>query len=124
MSPIDSTEPLARFLYSKNHYRPSDHTVRHAAFMPPADKRLSVFRIFNLRENEVWRLGDTLRTETTLGHADIKALVVTETGLTVEADDIPPRHANIIGWPDESSEIKLKAMVLAEKASLRLKQDH
>lgn len=121
MSPIDPTETLTRFLYFKNHYRPLDHTVRHAAFMPPKNKLLSVFRIFDLRENEVWRLGDTLRTESPLGRADLKTIVVTESGLTVDADDIPPRHANIMGWSDESSEIKLKAMILAEKALLRLK---
>lgn len=124
MSPVDPTESLARFLYSKNHYRSLDHTVKHAAFMPPPNKLLSVFRIFDLQENEVWRLGDTLRAEQPLGRADIKTLYVTETGLTVDADDIPPRHANIIGWSDESSETKLKAIVLAEKASLRLKQGH
>jgi hypothetical protein len=121
LNPVDPAETLARFLYSKNHYKPSDHTVRYAAFMPPTSKRLSVFRIFTLQENEIWKLGDTLRIEPPLGRADIKALVVTETGLTVEADDIPPRHANIIGWPNESSEIKLKALILAEKALLRMK---
>lgn len=121
MNPADPAETLARFLYSKNHYRSSDHTVRHAAFMPPTTKRLSVFRIYDLQENEVWRLGDALRAEPPLGRADIKILAVNETGLTVEADDIPLRHANIIGWPNESSEIKLKALLLAEKALLRLK---
>lgn len=89
--------------------------------MPPLNKRLSVFRIFDLPENEVWRLGDVLRTEPPLGRADIKVQAFTETGLTVEADNTPPRHANIVGWPNESSEIKLKALILAEKALLRLK---
>ena len=123
MRPVEPAETLARFLYSKNHYRPSDHTVRHSAFIPPENKRLSVFRVFNLQENEIWNLGDTLRAEPPLGRADLRALAATETGLTIEADDNPPRHANIIGWPNESSGIKLKAMILAEKASLRLKQD-
>ncbi len=121
LSPIDPTEILTRFIYTKNHYR-SDHTVKHAAFMPPADKRLSVFRIFNLQVNEIWNIGDSLRTEPPLGRADLQASIVTETGLTIDPDDIPPRHANIIGWPDESSEIKLKAVVMAEKAQLCLKQ--
>lgn len=117
----DHTETLARFLYFKNHYRPSDNTIRPAAFMPPASMRLSVFRTFDLPENEIWNLGDALRTEPPLGRADIMVQAVTETALTVEADDIPPRHANIVGWPDESSAIKLKALLLAEKALLRLK---
>jgi hypothetical protein len=90
--------------------------------MPPSNRRLSVFRIINLTEGETWKLGDEIRPEPVLGRADIKAQGVTEAVLTVEADDIPPRHANIIGWPVDSSEVKLKAIVLAEKAVLQLKR--
>lgn len=80
-----------------------------------------MFRILGLRENEVWALGEKLRPEPPLGRADINVAAVRETGLTVDADDIPPRHANIVGWPDEASAIKLKAMELAEQAILHLK---
>jgi hypothetical protein len=89
--------------------------------MPPEDKRLSVFRISGLHENEVWSTGVNLRSQTLVGRADIKALSVLETGLLIDADDIPPHHANIIGWPEEASAIKLKAVELAEKACLHLK---
>ncbi len=44
-----------------------------------------------------------------------------EAGLFIDPDDIPPRHANIIGWPDEDSAIKLAAIELAQKAKLRMK---
>lgn len=122
MIQVEPTENLARYIYSKSYYRPSDNTVRHAAFMPPKNRRLSVFRIFGLRENEIWELGDNLRTDQPLlGRADIKAGSVNETGLAVEADDIPHRHANIVGWPDDDSAIRLKALELAEKAHLHLK---
>lgn len=121
MSHVETEEILARYIYSKNHYRSSDHTARHSVFMPPEDRRLSVFRISGLQENDVWSIGDNLRSQPSLGRADIKALSVLEIGLLIDADDIPPRHANIIGWPEEASAIKLKAMELAEKASLRLK---
>lgn len=116
-------EILARYLYSRNHYRSSDNTVKHSAFIPPEDKRLSVFRISGLHENEVWSIGSNLRPQPLLGRADIKALFVSETGLLIDVDDIPPRHANIIGWPEESSAIKLIAIELAEKACLQLKQE-
>ena len=121
MNLVDPTETLARFLFHKNQYRLSDHTVRHTAFIPPENKRLSVFRIFSLFENETWALGDNLRSVPSLGRADLKIKGIAEAGLTIEADDIPARHANIIGWPAESSAIKLKALLLAEKALLRLK---
>lgn len=89
--------------------------------MPPEDRRLSVFRISGLQENEVWSIGDSLRAQPLSGRADISAMSVLESGLLIDADDIPPRHANITGWPEEASAIKLKAIELAEKASLRLK---
>ena len=122
MIQVEPTEALARYIYSKSYYRSSDNTVRHSAFMPPKNRGLSVFRISGLRENEIWQLGDNLRTDQPLlGRADIKAGSVNETGLAVEADDIPHRHANIVGWPDDDSAIRLKALQLAEKAHLHLK---
>jgi hypothetical protein len=89
--------------------------------MPPEDKRLSVFRTSGLREYEIWELGGSLRAKLCWGRADIAAGDVSETGLAVAADDIPPRHANIVGWPDDNSAIKLKALELSERAHLRLK---
>ena len=121
MNPVEAEEILARYLYSRNHYRSSDNTVKHSAFMPPEDRRLSVFRISGLQENDIWSIGDSLRTQPSLGRADIMALSVLQSGLLIDADDIPPRHANITGWPEEASAMKLKAIELAEKACLRLK---
>lgn len=121
MNHVETEETLARYLYSKNNYRSSDLTVKYSAFMPPEDKRLSVFRISELTENDVWSIGVNLRPQPLLGRADIKALYVSEIGLLIDADDIPQRHANIIGWPEEASAIKLKAVELAEKACLCLK---
>ena len=34
--------------------------------------------------------------------------------------DIPPRHADLIGWPEEKSARKLIALELAEQAELEL----
>lgn len=111
-------------MYSKSCYRPSDNTVRHTAFLPPKDRCLSVFRISGLNETKTWQIGERIglqRSLPLLGRADIKAVAVNETGLSIDADDIPPRHANIVGWPNEVSAIRLKALELAEKAQLRLK---
>lgn len=112
---------MARYIFSKNQIKISDHTVKYSAFIPPRDGLLSVFRISGLQENQIWEVGCGLRLLPLLGRADIKASAVTKTGLSIDADDIPPRHANIFGWPAESSAIKLKAIELAEKAELYLK---
>jgi len=98
--------------------------VKYSAFLPPSNRRLSVFRISNLGENEIWGIGNSIGAEreiTLLARADIKAESVMETGLEIESDANPPLHSNIIGWPDAASEIKLKAIELAEKARLYIK---
>ena len=121
MRHVDAAEILARYIYYRNHYRPSDNTVKYSAFMPPADKRLSVFRTSGLEEYAIWILGESLRAQPLKGRADITAAAVRETGLALDADDIPPRHANIVGWPDDHSAIELKALELSERSHLRLK---
>jgi hypothetical protein len=98
--------------------------VHYTAFIPPPDRCLSVFRTSTLSENEIWEIGENVgrqRSRQLLGRADIQTVSVLEAGLCVDSDDNPPRHANILGWPNEDSAIKLAAMQLAEKAQLRLK---
>jgi hypothetical protein len=82
---------------------------------------LSVFKISGLHEDEIWKIGGSLRIQTLLGRADISDFFIKRIGLEIESDDIPPRHANIVGWPEESSAVKLKAVELAQKSELHLK---
>jgi hypothetical protein len=89
--------------------------------MPPQDKRLSVFRTSGLSENEIWSIGESLRPRPLLGRADIRAGSVYEVGLSIDVDNDPPRHANIVDWPEEDTAIRLKAIELAERAQLHLK---
>src|SRR5437867_7956701 len=55
LGPIQASEPLARFLTSSSHYSPG--RVRQAAFLPPADLKLSVFRTSEMEEADIWTLG-------------------------------------------------------------------
>ncbi len=122
--PVEPGENLSRYLFSKNSFSTSKQAVHYTAFMPPPDKRLSVFRTSDLSEDEVWSIGDDVgrrRDKRLLGRGDIKALDVYEAGLSIDPDNIPFRHANINGWPAENSAIKLAAIELAHKAALFLK---
>ena len=124
MIQVSPSEDLARFIFSRSHFSPSNKSVKYAAFIPPSNRCLSVFRISGLSEGEIWEIGGSVgaqRTQPLLARADIKVSSVVETGLKIDADDIPTRHANIIGWPQEASAIKLKAIELAEKSCLHLK---
>ena len=120
---LQESEPLARYLYQKSHYNASTSKVKHHAFMPPKDMRLSVFRTQGLAEAEVWALGDTLRAESPIARGVIVVQSVLKCGLKVDPDDHPPRHASVIGWPDDRASILEKAVSLSRAAELRLRQN-
>ena len=125
--PLSAEEPLARFIVEKSYFR-ADCTLRHSAFMPSRqDREVSVYRILGLDPSGIWELGRSNvavpRNKQLLGRADIKVLDVTAVGLTTIPDDDPSRHANIRGWPEDSSKHKLLALQLAEKALLHLTSD-
>lgn len=124
---VEPAEPLARFILNKGDYR-ADGTVRHRIFLPsPKTGQTSVFRIFGLSENAIWVIGDKEVAQkrkpplSLIGRADIFVRQVLNTGLHIDADDIPPRHANIANWPIEQSAQRLIAMELAGMAQLHLK---
>ena len=120
---ISPSEPLARFLYQRNHMNKKKTMIKPAAFMPnPKSTKLSisVFRIFKLPINQIWKIGTDVGKQsgrTLYGRGDVKAFVVTENKLQIKPDDNPPKHANILGWPTEKHEQKLIALELATKAS-------
>ena len=56
------------------------------------------------------------------GRADIQLDSFLDADLQIEPDNEPPRHANIIGWPDEKEKQKSIAQELAARSSLILNQ--
>lgn len=95
--------------------------------MPNPRGELSVFRVQGLGETEIWDIGRNYvsrpQGKTLRGRGEVTASLVQQQGLVVEADDIPPRHANVLGWPLEKSARKLIAVELANQASLRICPD-
>lgn len=122
---VDYRELLARYLTQKGHYNLKDNRVKHTAFMPKDDNlQISVFRIDGLLDSEVWQIGEDvvkISGRHLHGRADIVVLLVEECGLLVNADDSPPRHANIIGWPEERSKRLELAQELAASATLKIR---
>ena len=123
---INSQEVIARYITSQRWYSRQKDIVKPQAFMPPPNLKLSVFRIGNLSEPEIWKIGikkviNKMNKPTNLhGRADIQALNILGNNLQIEPDNTPPRHANIIGWPELKEEQKSMAQELAAKSSLRL----
>jgi len=116
-------EHLTRFLTSSSHY--GAERVKPNAFMPMSGStKISVFRIDKLREHLIWELGKSigLTPERKLhGRGDFAAHIVSQQDLWIEPDNVPPRHANITGFPLEKSEQKQIALELAAEATLVLK---
>ncbi len=127
-SVVSGSESLSRYIIDKNYYRSSDKTVKHNAFMPAKNGTTSIYRIGDLAEGKIWRIGVQYvakkRGKPLLGRADILASKITKYGLKIEPDICPhPRHANIIDWPDEEgSKRRSIAQELAAAAQLRLYQ--
>lgn len=117
-------EILSRYLFAESQYRTSDHSIRHTAFMPPGDLRLSVFRTSGLNEKDVWSIGEDIGQEskrTLHGKGDLIASEVTRVNLNIDPDNVPARHANVVGWPPEKHRQQLIAQKLASVATLKLK---
>jgi len=106
----DGDLPLTRLAFSKRWLITTGDGLRFRpiAFMPylPArqDPELSVFRIGDLTDREVWghvrkharRPGSNLH-----GRADFQLAELDAGVLKLVLDDTPPRHGNVVGWPED-----------------------
>jgi len=126
-SAVGPNESLARYLTHSNHYNLQTRSVRPTAFEPPSDLRLSVFRINGLDIEHVWKIGQVnvigamSRPRTLYGIGKIKASAVSHVHLDIDPDNVPPRHACLVGWPEQKSRRMSIAQELAASASLILR---
>lgn len=122
---VADSESLSRFLTQRNHY--NRQGPKASAFLPnPKTKNTSVFRIGrdDAAVRQAW--DNNASGERSLrGYAVVVAGDVRSLELEVEADDIPPGHANIENWPwfdDDPALQKAKqkelAMGIASEATL------
>ncbi len=111
---------IARYLL-EGEVRHSDRTIRHQAFMPPPSLKHSVFRIYDLSEQDIWALGVEKvepKRGRVIGRGDLRVSGIIENTLRVEPDNDPDsRHADIVGWPDDRNFRATIAKVLAALAS-------
>lgn len=123
---VGDDEDLARFLTSSSQF--NAQMAKPAAFLPSAkDRETSVFRHGSEPRAALWAIGDKYAAgnRTLHGAAIVKAGDVRATLLEVIAEEPPPRHAAIRGWPwlDDDPELqkaqqKERAVLVASKAML------
>lgn len=78
-----------------------------------------MFRVGGLRDADIRCIGEDhviINDKGPYGHALISSYDIVDAGLSLEPDDTPPRHADIVGWPEDKPRQKLCALVLREKA--------
>jgi len=121
---VQENELLARYIFSDRHYSKSTSAVKPDAFLPHGSPlQTSVFRVDGLAVEGVWQIGEAIAEQRGRGlkaRADFEARALAGTPLKLEADDTPPRHANILGWPSEKADQLQLAIEIAAKAALHL----
>ncbi|HXI13804.1 MAG TPA: hypothetical protein VNM92_14345 [Thermoanaerobaculia bacterium] len=94
--------------------------------MPANDEATSVFRHGAEPREDLWRIARELfgPDARIYGAAVCKVRCIREQRLEVVADEPPPRHANIIGWPMnvdpemQRAQQKELALVIASRSTL------
>ena len=122
---VADDEDLARFLTSSGYF--NAQMVKPAAFLPSRDQETSVFRHGSEPREMLWTIGFGCPAagRTLHGAAIVKAREVRAASLEVTANEPPPRHAVIRGWPYLSEDPDLQkaqqkemAISIASKAVL------
>ena len=116
---VEDEEDLARFLTSSRQFNAV--MAKPAAFLPnPNDGETSVFRHGSDPRESLWRIGNehVARDRTLHGAAIFKARHVRSALLEVVAQEPPPRHANIVGWPSSQIDPELGKAEQMERAAL------
>ena len=112
-------ETISRFIFSSRQC--SGGQAKYAAFLPPQESsEISVYRIQDLTEEEIWKIDDKyvsgLRGKKSHGRADLNIDLLPNLNLTIDPNGDPhPRHANVCfseGMMKDNQ--KLTAMKLAE----------
>ena len=124
---VSPQETITRYLFSERLYAATRGRVKYPAFLP-RNGETSVFRIDNIRDEEIWDLGDEVGNKggrALRARGDLISSNVFDEGLEIKPDRSEHSlHANIVGWPSQKGKIILLATSLAEKAKLKLKPSH
>ena len=118
---VEGREPLARFIFSSEHFAETKGVVKPKAFLPDSGGETSVFRTLSLSAGQIWGIGNGIRNERAKAYARVGTAAVRRVGLLVNsAIEDHPRHAVIVGWPAEKDGKLILALQLSSEASLHL----
>jgi len=121
-SRVAPEEKVTRFICSRDHFHPTTGAPKVGAFLPP-ESGLSVYRTYSCGEEKIWWLGERYVArkrkdgKPILARADLVASDFFQQNLEIKKHPYPhPRHANVIGWPEDKPSKRMKATELANRA--------
>jgi hypothetical protein len=122
---IAPKERITRFILSRTHFSKQNARAKVAAFLPPPNLQMSVYRTETVDEAAIWEIGGKYvakpQDRTIRARGDLLAGVILQVGLKVVPDTKPHKlHANIVGWPNAKDEQRMIAVELANAATLRV----
>lgn len=114
---IVSDDELTRFIRPKQKkYINKDGGVRTTAFSVGADGKISVFITSGMSLGDIWLHGDENFPSEIIGRAYLPAQVVFDENLSIDFNNVPPKHADIMGFPEDRALNLTKRQALAAKA--------
>ena len=111
---------LARFATQSGHLAAS--VMKPKLFEPNRDLELSVFQVKGLISAEIATIGESVvkvhpQARRLYGWGEINESEILTNGLKIDYDDNPPRHANIINWPQDKAQRLQIQQILASSAT-------
>ena len=117
---------VTRFIINRSlRLKEAGFRLKTVAFLPKATEsgrlELSVFRIDDLGEEDVWELAlkhVVPSGRNVHGRGDLKRTQIetTEPPLRLAMDEKPPRHGSVVDWPDAKDERLALAQALVARA--------
>lgn len=119
---VADDEAVTRYLMFSRWYR-ADQTIKYEAFIPPDDLELSVTRLLEATDAELWDLGLHAAAESGRnlhGRADLSVQRLVSQRLRAQADVLVdnPNHAKVTGWSTDKAQQIIVAKQLAATPGL------
>ncbi len=100
--------------------RVTQNYAKPKLFEPNKDGELSIFDVAGLSSEDKCKLEIPVaktQNKRLYGWGVVSCEQIRKVGLKIDRDDNPPRHANILGWPEAREDRKSKQQALASLAN-------
>lgn len=105
---VGDDERIARVLTSSGHYSTDRRSAKPPALLPDENGQKSVFRVSGLDESALKQLATAHISGRRHGAMTFLAGDARHEGLDIAPSEPPPRHADLVRWPDGRGDPELR----------------